>query len=314
LGDIEPGKLGYTHCHEHIFTCRIEGVNLPGRLIVDSWSRSKKEAGDYKEKGGEAIVDVQPFGAGRNAGFLYRLSRKTGVHVIGSTGLHKTYFYPDNFWSYKADSDELARLFISEINEGMYAYDPVDPFRKRSDIPAGIIKIATDENGLTPYYTTVFKAAAQAHRATGVPIITHTELSQHGLEQVEFLLAAGVRPSSIIISHLDRIIDAERDARIAELGVFLEYDTIARFKYHSDEDEVGLIKEMVERGYGDRILLGLDTTRDRLRAYDGEIGLDYILTSFMPMLGMGGLDRPVIDGFMTENPRRALVFTDSPGA
>jgi phosphotriesterase-related protein len=244
---------------------------------------------------------------------LFNLSQNTGVHIIAATGLHKTYFYPDDFWSYHADTHELARLFISEITEGMYEYDPADPFRERSAIRAGVIKIATDKDGLTPYYTKIFEAAAQAHRATGAPIITHTELSTFGQEQVEFLLAANVRPESIIVSHLDRVIDAERDARIAGRGVFLEYDTIARFKYHSNEDEVALIREMVERGYAGRILLGLDTTRDRLKAYGGEIGMDYILESFMPMLEQGGVEKPVIDGFMTGNPRGALVFSHTPG-
>ena len=112
--------------------------------------------------------------------------------------------------------------------------------------------------------------------------MTHTELSQYGLEQAQFLIEAGIAPEHIMISHMDRVIDIEKNAGLAELGVFLEYDTIARFKYHSNEDEVKLISEMVGRSFGRQILLGMDTTRERMQAYGGEIGLTYIKATFLP--------------------------------
>jgi phosphotriesterase-related protein len=253
-------------------------------------------------------VDAQPFGAGRNPRNLHRLSRATGVVVIGSTGFHKAYFYPEDFWGLDAGVDEVAELFISEIETGMYDYNRTDSFKRRSDIRAGIIKIATGAEGLTPYYEKVFRAAARACRATGAPVMTHTELSRFGAEQVEFLTGEGVNPESIILSHMDRVIDVEANATLAERGVYLEYDTIGRLKYHSNEDEVALIRSMVDRGYGGRILLGLDVTRDRMRAYGGEVGLVYISASFLPMLKEAGLDGRTVDRFMRENPRKALTF------
>jgi phosphotriesterase-related protein len=307
-GDIDPEELGFTHCHEHLFTCRIAGVDLPDRLIIDSRARSRREVAAFREMGGRALVDAQPFGAGRNVRYLYRLSRSTGVHVIGATGFHKTYFYPGDFWAFDAGVDDIAELFIGEIETGMYEYDPVDPFKVRSDIRAGIIKIATDADGLTHYYEKVFRAAARAHRETGAPVMTHTELSRFGPEQVEFLNREGVSSESIILSHMDRVIDVEENLVLAERGVYLEYDTIGRFKYHSDEDEAALISTMVDRGHGDRILLGLDVTRDRMVAYGGEVGLNYLSASFIPLLKESGVDGARVNGFMEENPRRALSF------
>jgi len=309
-GDIKPKKLGFTHCHEHLFTYPIEGVDLPDRLIIDSCSRSRHEVRDFRRLGGKSIVDAQPFGAGRNARFLRRLSRATGVHVIGATGLHKSYFYPKNFWAYTASVDEIAGLFISEVEEGMYEYDPFDPFKMRTDARAGIIKIATGDEGLTAYYEKVFEAAVRAHRKTGAPIMTHTELSRFGQEQVEYLTGSGVPPGSIIVSHMDRAIDVEKNFRLAERGVFLEYDTIARFKYHADEDEVALIREMVDGGFGECILLGMDVTRDRMKSYGAEIGLDYIAKTFIPMLRKAGIDHYYLDCITNVNPRRALTFVE----
>ncbi len=310
-GDIKPKKLGFTHCHEHLFTYRIDGVELPENLLIDSCSSSGREAHAFRKIGGGAIVDAQPFGAGRNARFLRKLSRDTKLYVIGATGFHKPSFYPRGFWVNDADTDEIADLLISEINQGMYEYDPVDPFKVRSNIRAGIIKIATGEKGFTPLSEKIFRAAVRAHRVTGAPILTHTELSQFGLEQAQFLIEAGVAPEHIMISHMDRVIDIEKNAGLAELGVFLEYDTIARFKYHSNEDEVRLIGEMVGRGFGRRILLGMDTTRERMKAYGGEIGLTYIKSTFLPMLSEAGIGAQHAEDFMVHNPRAALSFARS---
>ena len=176
---------------------------------------------------------------------------------------------------------------------------------------AGIIKIATGDEGLTAVYEKIFTAAAEAHRITGAPILTHTELSKFGFEQVRFLTGEGVSPEHIIVSHMDRVIDVDENARLAETGVFLEYDTIARFKYHSNAEELRLISEIVGKGYGNNILLGLDTTRERMTAYGGDIGLDYIKSTFIPMLEGMGINSGQIDDFMVHNPRRALSFAET---
>jgi phosphotriesterase-related protein len=310
-GDISSEALGFTHCHEHLFTGRIEGVELEERLLIDSYRNSRKEARAFRRLGGRAIVDAQPFGAGRNAHVLRKLSEDTELYIIAATGFHTSRFYPRDSWVNTAGTDEIADLFISEIVEGMYEYDPANPFKVQSGIRAGIIKIATGERGLTPLYEKIFRAAVKAHRITGAPIITHTELAQFGHEQAVLLTEAGVSPEHIIISHMDRVIDVDSNTRLAEMGVFLEYDTIARFKYHSDEDELSFIGEMVAQGFGDRILLGMDTTRERMKAYGGEIGLDYIMATFLPMLTATGLESRYAEGFMIGNPRRALSFAHS---
>jgi len=307
-GDIGPEELGFTHCHEHLFTGRIEGVGLEKRLLIDSFRRSRGEARTFCRYGGRGIVDAQPFGAGRNAACLRKISEQTGLYIVASTGFHKSFFYPRDSWVKTAGVDEITDLCVSEICEGMYEYDAVDPFKVQSSIRAGIIKIATGEEGLTALYEKIFRAAAKAHEITGAPVMTHTELSRFGYEQTVFLTNAGVRPEHIIVSHMDRVIDVDSNSRLAEMGVYLEYDTIARYKYHSDEDELSLIGEMVKQGFGDRILLGMDTTRERMKAYGGNIGLDYIITTFLPMLTNAGVEGRYAKGFMIGNPGRALSF------
>ena len=87
----------------------------------------------------------------------------------------------------------------------------------------------------------------------------------------------------------------------------MEFDTIGRFKYHSDEDEAKFIVKLVEEGYEDTILLGLDTTRDRLKSYGGSIGLDYISKNFIPTLKDFGLSDKIIEKFLVTNPAKAFT-------
>jgi phosphotriesterase-related protein len=310
LGDREPRDLGLTHCHEHLFVFPVRGVSLPDRLIIDDYELTKKEVLHFARRGGGAIVDVQPFGAGRHPELLRRLSDETGVTLVAATGLHRTMFYPEKFWSFRAGVTELADLFRSEIEEGMFGYDHDDPFARRTDIRAGVIKVATDGDAPDGYYARVFDAAARAHRSTGAPVITHTEMSRSGMAQARFLIDRGVDPSRIILSHMDRVIDRDANLALARLGVYLEYDTVARFRYHSDEDEADLIRAVVEAGHADRILLGMDVTRDRYLSYGGGFGLPYIADRFLPFLRERGVGRQFIDMMTLSNPRRALALRE----
>ncbi len=306
LGDLDPDALGFTHCHEHLFVFPLRGVKLPGKSILDDYEKTRQELLLFKEAGGSALVDAQPFGAGRHAELLERAARETGVAVVAATGLHRTLYYPESFWAYRAPASRLAGLFASEIREGMYAYHPQESTGNRTGIRAGIIKIATGEDGLIEPYGKLFEAAAEAHLETGAPILTHTEMSAWGREQALFLMERGVAPGSIMVSHMDRVIDLESNLKLAELGVFLEYDSIARFRYHSDEQEAELIRRMIEAGFADRILLGLDVTRERLPAYGGQYGLSYLARTFLPLLESRGVEQAAIQRMVVNNPKRAL--------
>ena len=65
--------------------------------------------------------------------------------------------------------------------------------------------------------------------------------------------------------------NADYMLHVAGTGVYIEMDTIGRYKYHSDEEEVRLIRMLLDHGHEDRILLGLDTTRKRMKSYGGDM-------------------------------------------
>ena len=203
---------------------------------------------------------------------------------------------------------DIASLFISEISEGMYAYDYTDPFERRTSARAGIIKIATDEEGVAGFYEKIFIAAVSAHRAVGAPILTHADTPRSGYEQAAYLVGEGAVPGKIIISHMDRNIDYDSILRTAELGVSFSFDTIARYKYHDNESEIELFRKLIEAGYADRILVGLDCTKDRYAAYAGEPGFAYLPGTFPGMMKARGISKENIDTITVKNPRRILAF------
>lgn len=238
---------------------------------------------------------------------LVKASKETEVNIIASTGFHRLVFYPKEHWIHIIDQEVFAKLLIDEIEDGMYIdADFKHPNRKIS-AKAGIIKTAFEKGPLTARYKELLIAASTASLTTGAPVMCHTEKGEAALEIVELLLNMGVPASSIIICHLDRRVDnLAYHYQVAQTGVYLEYDTVGRFKYHSDEAEVRLLFEMAKNGYENNLLLGLDTTRKRMINYGGSIGLDYILTSFIPLMKQSGFSEKIIRKLTIENPAKAL--------
>jgi len=182
---------------------------------------------------------------------------------------------------------------------------------------AGIVKTASDGRDIRhkfdqlPVYRKLFSAAGSAAYKTGAPVMTHLEMGKGADSQLDVLCSRGISPHRIIMSHLDRVIDAslldyQMDA--VRSGVYLQFDTIGRSKYHSDETEASFIAMLCEKGFQDRILIGLDTTNERMKSYGGSIGLDYIMDHFRYLLREFGVDDNLFHQFTVNNPKQALCF------
>ena len=136
----------------------------------------------------------------------------------------------------------------------------------------------------------------------------HTERGENTLPALELCFRAGLTPERLIVCHVDRqAADFGPHDAIAATGVYLDYDTIGRFKYHSDEEEVALLRHMCERGYAQRLLLSLDTTAQRMAAYGGEISLCYLLERFLPRLEADGFPPETLADFTVLNCRRLFA-------
>lgn len=303
LGFLEPKELGHCQVHEHIFVRPTPASERHPALRIDDFKLSLAELVDYREGGGDLIVDAQPVGAGRDAETLRRLSERSGIHIVASTGYHLLDFYPENSWLHKLGGDALRSLYLSELKEGMLSWDPV-PYEpgSRTKYRAGIVKAAIPTEGPTGRYETLLRAAAEAAAEGGVPLMLHTEYGAEAERAIDLCLSAGLRPEKIVICHADRQAeDFSIHERIAAKGVYLDYDTIGRFKYHSDEAEIALLRHMAGLDFGGRILPSLDTTAARLASYGGEIGLRYLLDEFYPRLRREGFGEQQLERFSVLN-------------
>lgn len=309
LGTISKEELGFCQFHEHIALSKGVSYLVNPALCIDDTAKSVREVLQYQKAGGKTLIDAQPGGCNRDAKMLEEIARQTGIHIIASTGFHKMVFYPENHWIFHISGYNLTSYFIEELTEGMY-YDRDTKWNsKQMRCRAGIAKTALDTVNLTPFYKKLFTSAANACMETGTTMMIHVEKGSDPLLLLTFLKSLGLPPSQMVFCHLDRAIpDLAIHKRIAGAGAYLEYDTIGRFKYHSDEHEVFIIKEMIENGLEDQLLFSLDTTAERLKSYTpGAVGLDYILTSFWNLLEHNGITEEQLRKISNVNCINALV-------
>jgi predicted metal-dependent phosphotriesterase family hydrolase len=306
LGPIDAAQLGFCQAHEHLFIeSGFPGTITPS-LRIDDYCLTVAELHTYRKAGGQSLVDAQPVGCGRMARNLKPASEEAGVNIIGSTGFHKLVFYPHYHWIHTAKCRDLAELFKDELNQGMYCDGNESWPREQMPSRAGVIKAATDFEGVTAEYEKLFLAAASASHETSSPVICHTEMGSGALDQIVFLNKCGIPSDRIIVCHLDRTLDLPYHKEVASTGVFLEYDTIGRPKYHLDKEEIELIVSMLDAGFSRQLLLSLDTTRERLSSYGGRIGLNYLLDSFIPQLTACGVSSSTVHMLTVDNPAAAL--------
>lgn len=295
-GPISLSQLGHCQMHEHLFVHATPASKETPNLRIDDEERSSAELADYRDAGGCTILDAQPIGAGRDAGALMRISRQSGVNIIAVTGYHLPKFYHPDHWIHYESAEALQDRFLLELMEGM---------EEAENVRAGAVKAAIFDEGPVRRFEIMLRAAAGAAARADVPLILHTQKGTGAVEAIKICETEGLNPRKIAVCHADRqVSDYDVHEEIARTGVFLEYDTIARYKYHDDAAEIRLIQHMLEKGHGDRLLFSLDTTADRLKRYGGSVGLDFILKEFIPSMHAAGIDRGEIENITINNPRR----------
>ena len=308
LGDIDPAALGVTYAHEHLVIDGGRPVLMQPDFDLGDVEAMTQEVAAAAALGLRSVVDAMPCDAGRSALKLADLSRRTGVNIVAPTGLHHDRYYGPAHWSHRVSVDELADLFVADIAEGIDANDYAGPIVHRTTIRAGVIKVAGSDGGLSSRDLRVFEAAAQAHRRTGAPILTHCEGGKGALEQVRALMDLGVAPGHIALSHVDKIVDRGYHRELLGSGAFGEYDGSFRWG-EQPNGTLQLIAWAVEDGLDDRILLGMDAARrGYYRVHGGSPGLTWLLDGFSTVMAERGLGEDVRHRLFVDDPARAFAF------
>jgi phosphotriesterase-related protein len=307
LGDLPPARLGRTYAHEHLIIDPSYTTRLFPDILLPSVENAVAELADFRKAGGGAMVDCMPCDAGRNVLKLAEISRRSGVHVIAPTGLHRNRFYPEGHWRFRSTAERLAELFVAEIETGIDANDCAGPDVRRTGHRAGVIKLGSDGAALDAAELLAFEAGAAAHRRTGAPVITHCE-PRRGAEQVAFLASRGVDPSHVVLSHTDREPDPDYHRQLFRTGAYVEYDRMFRAKLDDSNPTLRLFVAMAKE-FPDRLMLGTDGARPSYwRSYGGAPGLDHLLLGFSDRARALGVSAEVLDKVFVANPARAYTF------
>jgi phosphotriesterase-related protein len=308
LGDIDPSELGITYAHEHLVIDGGRPVQMFPEFDLGDVDAMATEVGEAMALGLRSVVDAMPCDAGRNVVKLAELATRSGVRVVAPTGLHHDRYYGPAHWSARVTVDELADLFALDVTDGIDAYDYAGPVVHRTAHRAGVLKVAGSDGGPSDRDRRVFEAAAEAHRRTGVPILTHCEAGTGGVQQIQLLADFGVNLSHVALSHVDKVVDRGYHRELLSSGAFAEYDQSFRWG-DAQNGTTQLIAWMAEDGLADRIVLGMDAAkRHYYRVHGGSPGLVWLLGEFSAAMAAAGLDDRLRHRLFVDNPARYLAF------
>jgi predicted metal-dependent phosphotriesterase family hydrolase len=310
LGDIPPADLGVTYAHEHIVIDGGRPVELSPDFLLADIERLAAELRDAAAAGMRTAIDMMPADCGRNPTKLAELSRRTGVQLVAATGLHHERFYGPSHWSLRASEDELADLFAADVSAGIDERDYGGPIVRRTDVRAGIVKVAGSQGGPSARDLPIFRAAAATHVRIGVPVHTHCEAGSGALEQVRALVDAGVPAEHISLSHVDKVVDRGYHRDLLSSGAFAVYDQAFRWG-DADNSTLRLLEWAVADGHAGHVMLGMDAARQGYyRAFGGSPGLPYLLREFNAAMEACGLDAEIRHRLFVDNPARAFAFAE----
>lgn len=221
-----------------------------------------------------AVVDAGGMTLGRDIRLYQALSRRHGVHVIGSTGMAEERFVGSHFTNpaslYMSPSaptqvDEIAELFRAEIEEGMAV-----PARVRSR-PAGILSVGASRHGQTDFERLVYRAAGRAAIRTGASVWVRAASDPVG--ELAILVGEGLEPSRVVVG-----LGVGGDVAAAEKMSRAILDQGAVVAVHVDrghlsyvdegdahpgdpdqhEEPMHLVVRLADAGYVDQLLVGSD--------------------------------------------------------
>lgn len=298
-GPKDPGELGITHSHEHVFWDYFQMIRSYDVIFEDE-TVAIREVGLFKEAGGGTLVDCTNVGIGPKPDALRRVSLATGVNIVAGSGWYRKPVYVDDV--YRKTSYQLSEMLITELTDGF----------GDTGVRAGFIgEIGTERGSVRASEERVFLAAARASVQTGAPIWTHTtHFGELALDQIDILERAGVSPDRIVISHLGDLEDTSRIMAIARRGAYLSIDNIGYTGegYPNDDIRLASVLALLEAGYGDQVVLGTDIgTRSALKSYGGR-GFAWLIDNFIPAMRKAGVSEDDVRRLTVTNVARALTF------
>jgi len=301
LGPLDTKNLGFTLMHEHIMISPA-GIfrDYPELLGTNLMERVVNELKRAKEGGVDTIVDATTLDLGRNIGLMAEASRRSGVNIIACAGWWLD--IPPYFAGVSAD--QLAEVFTREVEQGISG----------TNIKAGVLKSASDMEGVTPQAEIILRAVARAHFKTGVPIILHSySPGRVGQQQLAVLKEEGVDLKRVKMDHSNDTTDIEYLIWLLEQGCYLGLD---RYPGHNTSPlaRTKTMKALIDAGYIGRLCPSHDRTVLRIMAANPVIteeerlklnpyGYLYIKEVVFPQLREMGVSESTLNSLCIDGPR-----------
>ena len=310
LGDIAPEELGIVYAHEHLVIHGGRPIEYQPDFDLSSVEKAVAELAPAQALGLRPVVDAMPCDAGRDVLMLADIARQSGVNVIAPSGLHHERYYHDRHWSVRLSAEEIADLFVADIEEGIDELDYNGPVVKRTPHKAGVMKIAGSTDGPSARDESIFVAAGMAQYRTGCPILTHCEHGTGALEQVQLLVEHGGDPAHIVLSHTDHVVDRAYMRAIAATGARVEYDQHMRTPADQPNGTLQLLEWAAEDGLLGHITIGLDAARQKYwKQHGGSPGWAYLLDEWSARLRAEiGFGEAELHTLFVETPGAAYTF------
>ena len=298
-GPIDPALLGLTLMHEHVLVDFIgAGEVRRSRYDADAvFRQALPHLLQVKALGGATLVECTPAYLGRDPHLLRRLAEASGLHILSNTGYYganQDKHLPPHAFTESADN--IAGRWIREWDRGI----------DDTGIKPAFMKIGVDAGPLSTVDAKLVRAAALTHKATGLPIASHTGNGVAAFEQLDLLEQTGVPLSAFIWVHAHSEMDSSRHVGAATRGAWVEFDGLSE---KSVDRHVALVLEMRAAKQLDRVLVSHDAGWYHVGEPNGGNfrPFDTLFTKFVPALKTGGVTDADIDRLLVDNPRRALT-------
>ena len=299
-GPVAASQLGLTLMHEHVVTDlrdiadrRPEDYDRDDAIAV-----CLPRLRDLQASGARTLVEPTPLHIGRDLEALRELSLRSGLRIVGSTGIYgaaNRRFIPE--YAQTESAEQLAERYLREIVGG------VGPNR----VKPGLIKTGVNKGTPLPAIERkLVRAAALAGAQSRLTVASHTGPGAPALEELEIVQIAGLAPERFIWVHAQNERDHALHRRMAGEGVWVEFDGLSP---KSADWHLECLRSMAEAGLLGKTLLSQDAGWYRPGPERGSKYREYgfLLREFVPRMLREGFQRGDLDRLLVENPARALA-------
>jgi phosphotriesterase-related protein len=300
-GKVAASDMGIALTHEHAlanFQSHSDWLRAPRAYDREEVIRRVlPHLERIRSLGCRTFVDATAVGLGRDARLLRELSERSGLHLLTVTGNYAAFdykFLPD--YVREDPAEALAERWIREWHAGIDG----------TDVRPGFIKLGFNGGALSDVEKKLVRAAAIAHRATGLTIGAHTGPAIAAYEELAILEKARVDPSAWIWIHAQNENDPTRYVDAARRGAWISLDGVSPKSLDTHADRILALRD---KGLLGRVL----ASQDAGWYWVGEPGggefrpYDTVFTALIPALRRRGFTPEEIETLFVSNPAGAFA-------